>query len=98
MVVLLSWPVPASGDVVRAETIPVGEEIIRYVGISVGVFCDDPSIVASDIQSTNTAGVITNVVVFRAEREGRTNCRVGSSFDRTSYLFAITVVPKPVQP
>ncbi len=95
LLVLLSHPVELGAkDVVVAMTVPVGDEKMADVGIAIGVFCDDPAIVSADMRTTSQN---TNVVVFRGTREGKTMCRVGTDFSRITYLFEITVVPKPAR-
>lgn len=81
-------------DGVRRESIVVGQTIERAVGYAIGVACDHPDVVTAEMK---TKPGDTNVLVLSGKRAGTTTCRAGTDPYRPSYVFAITVRPKPAR-
>jgi|MudIll2142460700_1097286.scaffolds.fasta_scaffold25918_2 hypothetical protein len=90
----LAAATPAADDVLGSVSIEVGETVEIEVGYAIGVACDDPETVAAEMRPKNDQ---TNVVLFTGRREGHTLCRAGTDPFRISYLFDITVRPKPTR-
>ena len=65
----------------------VGQTIELAVGNALGWFCDAPSLVVAEIVPYD--GYNTWVVTGAAE--GVTQCRVGTTLGRASYLFEVVV-------
>lgn len=69
--------------------VAVGQTIELEVGNALGWFCDAPSVVSAEIVTYQgyNAWVVTGV------EEGATQCRVGTTLGRASYLFEVIVRP-----
>jgi len=65
----------------------VGQTIELEVGNALGWFCDDPSLVAAEL----VGGGAYNTWVVTGAAEGATQCRVGTTTGRASYLFEVIV-------
>jgi hypothetical protein len=79
-------------DGINHESISIGQTIEREVGYAIGVRCDDPDTVAAEMKSRTSE---TNVLLLTGKRAGKTTCRAGTDPNRVSYVFEITVRPKP---
>jgi hypothetical protein len=89
--VLFAATAYAQGNLVDVE---VGQTVERDVGIAIGWFCDDPSLV--------NAGMVTrgdhNVWIVQGVKSGATHCRVGTDYTRPYIVFEVRVVPPKNQP
>jgi len=94
LALLLGLAAAPADDVLGSVNIEVGETVEIEVGYAIGVACDDPETVAAEMRPKNDQ---TNVVLFTGRREGHTLCRAGTDPFRISYLFDITVRPKPTR-
>ncbi|HMK73699.1 MAG TPA: hypothetical protein VK454_10200 [Myxococcaceae bacterium] len=69
----------------------VGESKVLNVGLSIGLVCDDGTIVQADLE---TASDKENHLVLTGLKPGKTKCRAGTANVASSKVVNITVVPK----
>lgn len=74
-------------DSVGRIELEVGETVTLEVGNALGWFCDEPSLVSAQIvfEDGYNTWVVTGV------NAGTTQCRVGTTVGRASYLFEVAV-------
>ncbi|MDB4955464.1 MAG: hypothetical protein JWO36_3033 [Myxococcales bacterium] len=76
----------ARADGTRLE-VELGKTVERDVGIATGSFCDDPSLVTTDLVTRNDR----NVWIVRGAKLGTTLCRVGTDPTRPHFVFEVHV-------
>jgi hypothetical protein len=91
---LIAWltvaaPAASSADGVGRVELEVGQTMELAVANALGWICDDPSLVAAELTFYDgyNAWVVTGVNV------GITQCRVGTTVGRASFLFEVEVLP-----
>lgn len=89
MIVALCAAPAVHGDGLGRVELRVGETIELDVGNALGWFCDAPSLVSAEIVAYEGF----NAWVVTGASEGATQCRVGTTVGRASYLFDVVVRP-----
>lgn len=80
-------PETVEADGIGRIELEIGETMMLDVGNALGWFCDEPSLVSAEIVFYDgyNAWVVTGANV------GVTQCRVGTTVGRASYLFEVAV-------
>jgi len=75
--------------------VEVGQTVERYVGIAIGLLCDDLSILHAELR---TEGPESNVLRVTGVRPGDTLCRAGTVPGRPMFVFEIHVTARRAAP
>jgi hypothetical protein len=73
--------------------VTVGAKVEREVGNATGWFCDEPSFIDAKVVTREEL----NYWVVTGVRAGKTQCRVGTDTSRASFVFDVTVKPRPAR-
>jgi hypothetical protein len=87
---LCTVPALAHAEDRVALTIELGKTVTQKVGYAMGHLCDDASIVRAEMKNGTAQD---NLFVVTGVKVGTTLCRVGTTQDRPTMLFEVTVVP-----
>jgi len=92
----LCMPTLASAEDRVPLTVEVGATVTTKVGYAMGYLCDDESIARGQMKNGTPDD---NLFVVTGVKLGTTLCRAGTTQDRPTILFQITVVaPKTTAP